>query len=261
MSTDIEKTEWDGPFESGILAASHRIIEGHPFHINHRTGEVVSLEKYLPKPLRNSEARVIETVHSFESYVNRFKEKQSSIYVKGDVIVAEIDHRSPKGELEWADHTARLALVDTEEWCQWKGSNKRALSQEDFADLIEARAAEIIKPESAEMLEVAQHLHITNNSAASSYLRSGSNHSITFTSEKKATSKDGVEIPTKFQIRVKPFRNTEEVIRLDVRLKVKITSEHPVFIYEMMDLIAAVENAKKSIIEGISKNTSLPVYL
>ncbi len=261
MITDTTRTEFDSAFEKGIASNPLLEIEGHPFFINPKTGERNSLESYLKHPLRRTVSRSMETVTSFEEYVNRFKQSESSIYVEGLIICAQIDHSSNIGKLSWGDHTAKVMLRFTEEWEHWAKMHKVRLSQEGFADLLETRAADIVKPESAAMLEIARELHVTNNSAASSYLRSGSNHSLTFTSEKKATSKDGLEIPSRFEIRLRPFINSHSVVTLAVRLKVHISSDHPVFIYELQDLEETIYGAKKSILDGIEKSTELPVYL
>lgn len=253
-------------FQAG-LASAVRIEEilGVPHLINPVTGEAKSFEHLLTKPARRATNRALQTIDSFNEYLKRFKKPDSSIYVKresaGFVIIADIDHRS-ETELAWDDHKVSVSLQYSEALSRWLGNSKRTLSQEDFADLLEERSREITSPDAAEILELAQSLHITRNLSVKSLVRANrANNTIAFNQEQSLKGGDGtVDLPTKFTIHLEAFARHRTMATFDVLLRPRVREDKPVFVYELQNVEETIEVALDSILHGIGSQTALPIY-
>ncbi|MFZ4778070.1 MAG: DUF2303 family protein [Terrimicrobiaceae bacterium] len=254
-------TETQAAYQLGLIAAGERHIELHPYLVNSITGAPESLEKLLPAPIRKKEHRQFRITADFVSYLNRFKGPESSIYVSGWTVLAEIDHRNSNGELVWGDHSAQITFEPTTAMKRWIDSSGKALSQQDFADLIEERAGDISHPDSASMLEIAQALHVTKNSAVSSVTRQGVNHHITFSDEQKVRGGNDADIPSRFEIRLKPFIGSQAVLELGARLRVSMRSEKPMFVYELQDYQERMLETIHEQVSEIAQATELPAYI
>ena len=215
----------------------------------------------LLTPIRKKEARKFRTTADFVAYVNRFKEAESSIYASGWTVEAELDHRGPAGELVHGEHTATINYEPTAALKRWIDSNKQDLSQQAFADLLEERAVDIVVPDSASMIEVAQTLHVSRNSAVTSVTRQGANHHLVFSNEQKVRTANDADIPSRFEIRLKPFLGSDATVELGARLRVSMRSDKPAFIYELQDYQDRMLETLRVQVAGIAEATGLPASI
>lgn len=272
MSTSIESIKGSPTnaavgFLAGLASTLEvREILGIPHLFNPLTGAAESLEHLLPRPLRDKTQRELLTVESFNEYVKRFKQPSSSIYTKknsgGYVIIAEIDHRT-ETETAWHSHSAAIGLKYSEPLQRWIELNKRQLSQDKFADLLEERALDIKSPSAAEILELAQSLHVTRNLSVKSMVRSNrSANSISFNQDQslKAGRDGNLELPTSFIIDIEPFARHREHCQIKALLRPRIEDDKPVFTYELQLVEESIEEALGVILNAIGIQTSLPVY-
>lgn len=254
-------TEAQSVYQMGITAGGERTLEMHPYLINPITGEPVSMEKFMQKPLRKRDHRGFQRTEDFIAYVNRFKKENSSIYVDGLAVIAELDHCADVTAPVWGDSSAKIAFAMTTGMKRWLDNSGKELGQTQFADLLEERAVDIVNPDSATMIEIAQALHVAKNSAVSSVIRQGVNHHITFSDEQKVRGGNDADIPSLFEIRLRPFLGSKAVIELGARLRVTIRSDKPAFVYELKDYQERILETLHEQVAEISEKIGLPAYI
>lgn len=264
----ISQTNSGAGYLAGLASREVEVceIEGIVHSINPLTGDVTMLDHLLTRPLRQKTIRTLDTVSSFNEYVKRFKNHESSAYITknsgGYIITAEIDHRS-SAEFVFDDHKASVSLVYSEPMTKWFAMNGKTMSQDQFADLLEERSKEIREPSAADILELAQSLHVTRNLSVKSMVRSNRSHNaISFNQDQGIRGGvDGdVELPTSFAIEVEPFARHRLSTKIVALLRPRIKEDKPVFTYELQLVEEAVEDVLAEIVSQIELQTSLPVY-
>lgn len=241
-------------------------IQDIPHLLNPVTGELKSLEHLLARPARQHTTRRLLTLEDFCEYVKRFKKPASSIYVltegNGFTIVAEIDHRS-ETETAWTDHVVSFVLQPSESIIRWKAENKKRMSQEAFAELLEERMQDIAVPAAGEILDIARSLHVTRNLSVKTCVRTrdgGNSLAFNVADGIKAGEDGTVDIPTEFKINLAPFARHRESVQVRALLRTKIYDERPSFVYDLQLLDESIEEVLDGIISAIRTQTSLPVY-
>ncbi len=147
-------------------------------------------EALLNTPRRKRGTVQLHDAASLCAFVNEHKTETTRLYADAEAFtfVAVINDATAEGA-EWADHRAVLKLRQTEEWKRWAGKDNVLMSQEDFAEHIEDGAPEIVKPDAATMLELAQTFQAKTgvDFKSSSVLQSGERQ-LTYNEEIKASA-------------------------------------------------------------------------
>lgn len=136
-------------------------------------GTIISLEKYHEAPWRKRAIVSTYETASFIDYVNRHKltgqthlfgqatELGGSFSAMLDyhgIVGGESGHVGPYNGPGWGDHQITLSLSSSPEWVRWVKLNGTYVSQEQFAEFIEDNMSDIIQPDAATVLEMAQGL-------------------------------------------------------------------------------------------------------
>lgn len=128
--------------------------------------QAVSGEELLAKPNRIKERVFLDDLTSFIEYVNRFKRKQSVVFLatgKGSVsAMAVIDYHEPgpKGAA-WGSHQVIFNARWTSAWKAWESHDGSVMRQRDFAHFIHKNSADIHEPKGAQLLEIVKTLKAT----------------------------------------------------------------------------------------------------
>lgn len=231
--------------------------------------KVISLkEQQYPEGMRPS--RVIahpkfQDQASFTSYVNTFKDDRTRVLANADPgalnFLALIDyHGIGAGDVrtpEFVSHRAGLQLKHSEEWMLWNGKNDKLIPQVEFAEFLEDNRSDIIKPDSATMLEIAKDLeaHSEVNFASKIDTRNGA-AVLKYDEQIKANVTTGqIEVPESFTIRIPVFFG-EAPIEIMARLRFRITEGKLRFQYKLnrpAEVIAkAFDLARKDIALAVS---------
>jgi uncharacterized protein YfdQ (DUF2303 family) len=201
---------------------------------NGYTRETVDLREYLPAPDRAVGTVTTQTVQSFSAYVKRHDDTSAStVWVDADrgLLVAVLDdHIGTIGDIEaspgWREHRATLALKPTDEWTHWTTWSGKLMDQEAFAEHVEDGETEIVKPEAAELKEIAMSMqgHTNAEWKSAKRLHDGS---VQFIYSEDATATAGgkgeLEIPQTFELLIRPFRG-EEPVAMTARLRYRVKS-------------------------------------
>jgi uncharacterized protein YfdQ (DUF2303 family) len=156
----------------------------------------------------------------------------------------------------WRDHRAELRLEPTPEWQHWSANNGKLMSQDAFAEHIQAGLSEIVTPTAAEMLELAESFAATNtcNFRSSHRLASGQRELVY--AEKVEASAGGskkMPIPDTFALGIAPWTGTDR-FKLEAWLRYRINDGRLVLGYTLIRphevLISAFEQVTGQISDG-----------
>lgn len=181
----------------------------------------------LPAPARKSGHPSFHDAASLSEYVNAHKGDGTVLYADVDLsnpgLVAVLNGHHGAGT-GWGDHRATLRLRQTPEWRHWMGRNGETLKQTVFAEHIEDGLADIVEPEGATMLELAQHFQATTkvNFKSAKQLADGQRQLVyEETIEAKAGQRGEITIPQVFVLGISPFEGSA-AYRLNARLRYRL---------------------------------------
>jgi uncharacterized protein YfdQ (DUF2303 family) len=193
--------------------APHKLDDGVFF----ADGRLVDLDRYGPAPRRAAGIYKPATLDAFIGYVKDTKGSHGlSVWVNPDYtapkVVALLNDHDGVEKPAWRDYIVQTDLTLTEEWLHWVGKDGLLMPQAAFAEHVEDGVAEILEPDAAVMLEIAQSIQL----AASATIRSAqrlTDGRVKFTYDEEIDGKAGdsgqYEIPTEFKLLIPPFLGEE----------------------------------------------------
>lgn len=186
-------------------------------------------------PSRIIAAPALNDVESFCSYVNSYKDARTRLFASPyhNSFSAILDYHSP-GTPEFLSHRANLTLRLSEEWTLWYGNHDKLLPQLAFAEFLEDNRNDIIRPDSATMLEVARDLQAHSDVNFASKINTV-NGSAQLKFDETISSKVGlgtIACPETFAIRVPVFFG-EQPITVEARLRFRIGDGKLKFQYKL----------------------------
>jgi len=211
-------------------------------------------ERALDRPRRLTGTVTVEDTASFQAYVSKFYDVDyttawvdlDNCRVTGVLNDAKLDHPG------WRDHRAVLQLVRTPEWKRWLGLDGKIGSQETFARHIELSEPDIVSPDAAELLELAQTFHATTSSEFRSGLRLSTGEvQFQYVEETNATagSKGDLTIPKEFGLLISPFRG-EQPVPVTALLRYRVRDGQLAIGYELV----RPDDVEASVMERIAND-------
>lgn len=188
--------------------------------------EVVDLEGKLDEPRRKLGVFRPADVASFVDYTkNHHDDNDSTVWIEREsaTITAVLNDHS-EAHAGWGDHKAVLVLERTPEWKHWQGGDGKWFSQADFAEHVQHGIGEIVLPEPATMLEIAQSLEgkVEANWQTARRLDNGEvGFQYTETVTAGAGRQGSLEIPAEFTLEVIPFYG-EDRYPVTARLRYRV---------------------------------------
>jgi uncharacterized protein YfdQ (DUF2303 family) len=135
------------------------------------------------------------------------------------------DHVRNDVEAGWGDHRATLTLRRTPAWQAWTAASGKLLGQAEFAELLEDRAGDVVTPDHATLLEVAQSIEGTKDVAFKSGARDD-NGEIRFRYEETISAKAGqagdLVIPSRIELALSPYEG-QDPFKVPARFRYRIT--------------------------------------
>ncbi|MFD5682154.1 DUF2303 family protein [Streptomyces bacillaris] len=224
-------------------------------------------------PARKSGATVVRDVNSFLAYFDKHGDESTEVYadVESRTITAVLDAHTAEAA-RWGGHRLELRLRATSAWTAWMGANNDLMSQALFAEFIEDNLVDLVEPDSATMLELAQSFEATTSAEfqSSQRLDSGQRRfSFVEDVQAKAGHKGEITIPATLMLALRPFEGTEPYAvtarfryRLDrqkgeLRLGFKIERPEDTLASAFNDIRALVDDG---IPEGIAVLNGAPAH-
>lgn len=203
-------------FDAGLASADPTVIDrGQLYSIalpNGGTHTIIDTERYSNKPSRQKGTYRPATVDALVRVIERYQDKdESTLWVhpdSGRIVAVFNDNDGTNHDSGWRDHRAELQLRPTPEWRHWLSKDGMQQSQQMFAEHIEDGLTEIVSPDAADMLELAQTIEATHGANFRSAIRLDSGQiqaRYEETIDAKAGQSGQLTIPTEFQLAIAPF--------------------------------------------------------
>lgn len=115
------------------------------------------IEKYADRPRRKKGIYRVTLADHLREYLAKHAGPDAEMW--GDIDKATITavvNAPGASSPAWSDHRIVLQLRHTDDWKDWTSGDKKMMSQTEFAEFLEQHAPNIVSPDAATMLELAQ---------------------------------------------------------------------------------------------------------
>ena len=190
-------------------------------------------ERELAWPRRKTGIVQLADAESLSRYIDRHhRSDATTVWIDdqlGKVTAVLNDHSNnddlDNGGAEWGDHRAILKLRHTPEWEHWTRLDGQLVDQQRFAEHIDQGLLEVVEPDGATLLEIAQTFHATTEAKFRSAIRL-SDGNVQFQYDEEAEAKAGrageLQIPSTFTLASAPYIGEDvEPIEADLRYRVR----------------------------------------
>lgn len=227
------------------------------------------LAPYDERPERKRGSFAVHDADSFVAYVDKHGLSQSEVWADATQarVVGVINaHMGTTGDgvedfAGWADHRVSFQATETDAWKAWASRDGQLLSQSDFAELIEERSVDIIRPSAADMLELAQTFEATIGVRfESSKLLSSGERVLEYREQvdAKAGRAGKLEIPKDFELALIPFEGADR-FKVTARFRYRITDGSLRVGYRLDRPADVKREAFLSVVQSISERVEQPV--
>lgn len=218
------------------------------------------LAQYRDAPRRKTGVIAVTTPTSLSQYVNKHKGNDTEVFAdwRSRRAVAVInDHDTT--EAGWADHRAVLTLVATPEWARWAALDSQWMSQDEFAEHIIDTTADVVDPDAADLLEMAETFTAIKsvNFKSGSRLRDGQRQ-LTYVEEINAQAgpAGNVSIPDRILLLLSPFDGAGAVeMSARVRYRINEGNLRIGYVLDRPDLV--LRTAFAEVVAGVETATEI----
>lgn len=209
--------------ETRAVAAEVHTIDKNKLMVVPTDCKLESLEKYLDAPLRIARNAVLLSSESFCTYVNRFKNDGTTVYLNASrgQFVAVIDHPADAITPAWERHTAKFAPVESAEWRAWCNIDGKKLTQTELAHFVELVLDTFDKPEPADMLKAATEFQSVETMSYGS-AQNLDNGEVKFNFQRERTNAS-VTFPHRVRVAL-PIHENEDPTTFEARVRYKVDS-------------------------------------
>lgn len=176
---------------------------------------ILDVSAWRQQPVRRQGVFRPATVDALVAFTNLHGVEQTSVWVhptSGKVVTVFDDHDPDVGP-GYGGFRAELSLAPTPEWMHWMSLDGKLVTQEHFAEHVEAGLQEIEQPDGATMLELAQSFRLTNNASfrTAKRLVSGEQQFLYDETVEVSAGRGGeITVPATFVLLVAPFVGEDE---------------------------------------------------
>ncbi len=226
---------------------------------------IVDLEKYGDNPRRKTGVVHAHDADSFAKYVTKHQLDETEIWADeaNTRVVAVINAHAPKAA-GWRDHRALLAVRKTDAWKAWAALDGKPLDQVTFAEHIEDRAVDIVRPTGAEMLELAQSFQAKAGVEFESSKRLSSGESqLLFKETVSATAgqRGQLDIPHLIDLALVPFQGAP-AYKVTARFRYRINGGRLVLSYHLERPEDVLREAFANVVSDIAERVDpLQVFM
>lgn len=188
------------------------------------------LRSHADAPHRKTGSYITYHAQSFCEYLSKHTLPETEVWVDvtAHTVTAVINAHTGGMAAGWGDHRVVLTLRKSPAWKRWMEGDRKFLTQNDFAELVEERLVDFVEPSGATMLELAQTFKATTSVGfeSSKRLKSGET-TIEYreTTEATAGKKGQIAIPDTFTLALPPF-DLGPHFKVPARLRYRIRDGH-----------------------------------
>lgn len=171
-------------------------------------------DKHLLAPRRKSGTAQVLDVDGLAFLWDKQALVESELYADPQrfTITAVLNADQGAGDTPgFRDHRIELQCRHTPAWLAWAGFDGRLRAQQEFAEFIEDRAIDVVRPTGGEMLELAQSFEAsTNVDFKSVQIVSSGQRALQYeeTTSARAGQKGEIAIPATFDLALVPFEGS-----------------------------------------------------
>jgi len=233
-----------------------------------KTADIAAaLRHYQPAPTRVTGTAIVTDTASWLAYFTKHGDANSEVY--GDVRTSTVTAvlNAPRGVTdpyrpEWGDHRLVLQLEHSTAWTAWRDLDGQLIGQEMFAEHLESRSPDLVEPDAATMLELAQSFQATKGVQfeSGSSLASGQKRLQYLESvEGRAGNRGQIDIPQQIRIRVQVWRGVAIAVPMTARFRYRIAREglRLAFVLDQVDDV--LDAAWSSLLGELTDTLPVPV--
>lgn len=213
------------------------------------------LSAWREAPTRRTGTYRPATVGAFTAVATLYANDETTVWVHptSGRVVAVFDDNAGE-QPGWGQHRAELQLKTTPEWDYWLAQDGKLLGQEAFAEHIEGGLEEIVTPDAADVLEIAQSFHASHEATFRSQKRLVSGEvQFLYDEEIKATAGTAgqLTVPTTILLAIAPFI-AEDRAKITARLRFRLSGGKLTLGYLLDRPDAVVRDALESVAERLA---------
>lgn len=245
-----------------LLDADKRI----PFATVPAGCNIEDLEKFLPAPTRKRAEVTITTTDSFIAYAKKHGSlDECVIYAQVDAEKSVCTLRALMNDHgadapKWRDHRCTFAPALAVEWKRWTGSDKKQMSQADFATWLEDNQGDVRSvngsPTGADILTMAQAFEVNADKRVKSHINlQNGGIRFEFVEDETKDTKTAMEVFRRFTLALPVFDGSTDAYPVEARLKYRDNSGKVTFWYELIRPDRAFKTAVQSSLDQIKDAT------
>lgn len=201
---------------------------------------------------------------SWLAYFGKHDGGHSEVFgdVRNSIVTAILNAPAGPDAPAWGDHRVSLRLQHSAAWVAWKQRSGQWFGQEDFAEHLEDRTPDLIEPDAATMLELAQTFKATKGVQfeSSSSLSSGERRfQYLETVDGKAGKRGDLVVPPQIKIQVQVWRGVAIVVPLTARFRFRVEREGLKLSFVLDRLDDVLDAAWSSLLGELTEALPVPV--
>ena len=233
---------------------------------------------YRDRPRYKKGTATAHDAASFIAYMGKHGLDESEVWAdaKRSILVGvinahqggEVDAATPLTAVEAdqgagrGDHRVQYSVMLTDAWQAWVSQDGKLLDQTTFAELIEDRAVDIVRPSAADMLEMAESFHASGKASfESTKLLSSGQRQFEFkeTIESKAGRRGQLEIPKDFDLALVPFEGAS-AYKMTARFRYRINDGVLRVGYRLNRPADVLREAFLDVVNTVAEGVEAPVF-
>lgn len=211
---------------------------------------------------RKTGRTVVRDAASFLNYWIKHHDDASEVYsdVEQLSVTAVLDAHAAD-EPGFAEHRLHLQLRRTKAWEEWLALDGKLVDQDRFANFLEDHLPNLVEPDAATMLEIAQSIKATTKAEfqSSSRLQSGE-RKFAYVEDTKASAgtKGDLAIPGTFRIAVPPFEGAD-AYSMTARFKYRLDGGQLALGYKLEQPEERARAAFADVLTAIAEGIDTPI--
>ena len=225
------------------------------------------LDSRAAAPRRRKGTATHLTLKSFIAHTLRMANGHSTVWANpsGFELQAVFDYHpsNTKVDAAWGQHRAQYTCPRSPEWQLWSKAEGRDFSQDEFAQLIEDQAEQIVGgegyPTSAELLEMALDLRVHSKGQFQRKVDpTTGQYALVCKDEHEQQS--STKIPRAFRLGLRVF-DGGDVYSVEARVRFRLHNSTPVFSFQLHRRAEIERDAFSAVTAQVAEETKLPVFV
>lgn len=257
----VEPTTWSVDREDVPDVLTAVVPQGYRIEI---ADLAAAVDRHRSAPRRVSGTATVTDTASWLAYFGKHGGDHSEVFgdVKQSTVTALLNAPAAADEPAWGDHRVVLKLEHSAAWTAWVRMNGQMVSQTVFAEHLEARTPDLVHPDAATMLELAQSFQATTGVQfeSSSRLHDGQRRfQYLETTEGKAGQRGELDIPTSIQIQVPVWRGVAIAVPMTARFRFRAGRDGLTLGYVLDRVDDVLDAAWASLLGELTETLPVPV--